>query len=76
MGVTSHVPIAASPFGKPNGKTRIMVEVITDPKGSLPAWLINLIQKDWPYNTISALKKRAKKGDIKPNPKMAGWHTK
>ena len=53
--------------------TKIEIEVATDPKGSLPAWLINMIQKDWPYNTISALLKRAKKGDIEPNKKMLDW---
>src|SRR5262245_3049902 len=29
-------------------KTKIIVEVHTDPKGALPNWLINLIQKSWP----------------------------
>ena len=56
-----------------DGLSKVTVEVITDPKGALPAWLINMIQKDWPYNTISALLRRARKGDVKPNPKMIGW---
>ena len=58
----------------PNGKTKVEVEVLTDPKGSLPAWLINLIQEDWPYNTITALLKRAQKDDIKPAKEADGWN--
>jgi len=53
--------------------TKIEVEVFTDPKGSLPAWLINMIQKDWPWKTIDGLVKRATKGDIQSDPAVAGW---
>ena len=55
------------------GHTKVEVEVFTDPKGSLPAWLINLIQKDWPWKTIDGLVKRANKGDITADPMVAGW---
>lgn len=54
-------------------KTFVEVEVLTDPKGSLPAWLINLIQKDWPWKTIDGLVTRAKKGDISPDERVAAW---
>ena len=53
--------------------TKVEVEVHTDPKGMLPSWLINLIQEDWPWKTISGLVKRAKKGDITPNPRTSAW---
>ncbi len=53
--------------------TKIEVEVFTDPKGSLPAWLINMIQKDWPWKTIDGLVKRASKGDIQSDPSVSGW---
>jgi len=53
--------------------TKIEVEVSTDPKGALPAWLINMIQKDWPWKTIDGLVKRSTKGDIQPDPAVAGW---
>tara|TARA_B100000530_G_scaffold330903_1_gene274904 strand:- start:238 stop:891 length:654 start_codon:yes stop_codon:yes gene_type:complete len=56
-----------------NGRTKVEVEVFTDPKGALPAWLINLIQKDWPWKTIDGLVNRARKEDIKPDPAVAGW---
>jgi len=56
-----------------NGKTKAEVEVITDPKGSLPTWLINLIQEDWPYKTLTSLIKRVEKGDIPMATEAASW---
>ena len=58
----------------PDNTTHVEVEVYTDPKGSLPAWLINLIQKDWPYNTISGLLKRSRVGDIQKSPEATDWN--
>ena len=54
-------------------KTRIEVEVYTDPKGALPAWLVNMIQRGWPYNSITGLAKRAAKGDITKHPRCTDW---
>ena len=59
---------------QPNGKTKAEVEVYTDPKGSLPSWLINWIQEDWPYNTLTGLLLRVKKGDIQPHPQAQEWN--
>jgi hypothetical protein len=42
-------------------KTLIDVEVHTDPKGSMPTWLINLVQKSWPYKTLAAIRKQVQK---------------
>jgi hypothetical protein len=57
----------------PEGKTKVEVEVLTDPKGSLPAWLVNMIQRGWPYNSITGLSLRASKGDVEKHPKSASW---
>jgi hypothetical protein len=57
----------------PGDRTLIEVEVKTDPKGSLPAWLVNLIQKDWPYKSIVALSERSGRGDITPYPLNVNW---
>ena len=54
-------------------RTKIEVEVHTDPKGALPAWLINLIQKDWPWKTISGLVNRASQSDIQADPRVSDW---
>ncbi|MCO4746910.1 MAG: hypothetical protein KC912_19085 [Proteobacteria bacterium] len=37
-------------------KTRVEVEIITDPKGMMPSWLVNVIQKSWPVDTLNALR--------------------
>lgn len=42
-------------------QSRLIVEVNTDPKGWLPKWLVNAIQKKWPSKTLNGLIKRAKK---------------
>ncbi len=55
-------------------RTRVFVEVHTDPRGMLPGWLVNIIQKDWPRKTLLRLVKRARKGDITVNQTVAGWH--
>lgn len=55
------------------GRTKVEVEVFTDPKGVLPSWLINLIQEDWPWKTIDGLVRRAQKGDIKVDSGTEGW---
>ena len=53
--------------------TKVEIEVATNPKGALPAWLINMIQKDWPWKTVDGLVKRASKGDIESDPVVAEW---
>lgn len=55
-----------------SGRTRVEVEVHTDPKGMLPAWVVNMVQKGWPRNSISGLTARATRADVKPHPD-ASW---
>lgn len=53
------------------GATLVDVTVVTDPKGSLPKWVVNLIQKSWPMNTLLALREQVKKpfvGSLPPPP--------
>lgn len=47
-------------------RTRLTVEVDADPKGSLPAWIVNFFQKDWSRDTIKGIRMQAKKADLKP----------
>jgi hypothetical protein len=54
-------------------KTRAEVEVLTDPKGMLPSFVVNMIQKDWPRKSINALKARAEKPDVQPEAAYADW---
>lgn len=50
----------------PKGKdsTFVVVEIHTDPKGSIPSWLVNLVQESWPRKTMSGLKEHVKKSFV------------
>lgn len=39
-----------------DGTTRVEVEIVTDPEGMMPAWLVNMVQKDWPMETLNGLR--------------------
>jgi hypothetical protein len=41
------------------------VEIESDPKGWLPAWLVNFFQKDWARETIEGIRKQCAKPDLK-----------
>ena len=46
-------------------KTFLRAEIQGNPKGSLPIFLVNLIQKQWPYKTIRGIRKALKKSFVK-----------
>jgi hypothetical protein len=48
--------------------TRLIGEVHCDPRGSLPTWLVNMFQKDWPHATFKSLRAQAAKPNIVENP--------
>ncbi len=45
-----------------SNQTRVTVEIMVNPKGLLPKFMINLIQKDWPITTLRQLNAQALKG--------------
>lgn len=55
---------------KPIGdnKTFIEMAILTDFKGLVPVWLINMIQKKWPYRFMKNLRNQLAKKDIVINP--------
>ena len=53
-------------------KTRVLAEVLADPKGSVAKWIVNMVQKDWPHKTISSLRKQVAKPDIQDQPRLKG----
>lgn len=55
------------------GRTRVEVEVSTDPKGSIPLWLANAVQRGWPRNSILRLAARAGEPDAAVHPLLAQW---
>ena len=51
--------------------TRVEAEILCDPKGSLPKWLVNVFQKSWPVKTLQALRRQAARPDVTPDPVLA-----
>jgi len=45
-------------------KSLVSFEVFADPKGSIPNWVANIFQKDWPRKTLEGLRKQVKKSDV------------
>jgi len=50
---------------RPDGKTLVEVSIFSDPKGILPAWVINLVQESWPMETMIGIRKQVKKEFVK-----------
>ena len=62
VGVRAHLNNSnylLEPLG--DNKTKVTVEIHTDPKGLLPAWLVNIIQKNWPVKTLNGIRKQTAK---------------
>ena len=50
-------------------QTRVDVKIYADPKGLLPKWIVNLIQKSWPMDTLQGIKRQVLKsytGEVLP----------
>lgn len=54
-----------TPVGKNEMETKVEVEIQTDPKGWIPAWLTNMIQKSWPLKTLRGIRKQVTKSYAK-----------
>lgn len=49
-------------------QTRVEVEILADPMGLLPDWLINLIQRSWPHNTLLKMENMVQKPGAPTHP--------
>lgn len=54
-------------------KTRVVVEIQADPKGSIPKWLVNLTQKKWPRKTLTGIQNQAAKPDVVEHPAVRAY---
>ncbi len=50
--------------------TQVVAEVVVDPRGSVPTFIVNIVQKSWPHKTITALRKQVAKPDIKDDQRV------
>lgn len=57
----------------PDQKTDMIGDIHCDPKGSVPKWIVNFFQKDWPVTTFRNLRRQATKKDIHINPQFANY---
>jgi len=55
-----------------SGGTQVELEVLTDPGGAMPIWLVNRIQRKWPRSTLEALEQRLGRPDIVPLAGVSG----
>lgn len=76
--VLAHNVYILEPYDK-GRKTKARIEIHGDPKGWLPAWIVNIVQKSWPIKTMDGMQKELKKGWIKHHPlikkAMIRWGT-
>jgi hypothetical protein len=50
--------------------TLVVAEVVVDPRGSVPKFIVNMVQKSWPHKTLTALRKQVAKPDIKDDKRV------
>ncbi|MDQ3230669.1 MAG: START domain-containing protein [Pseudobdellovibrionaceae bacterium] len=62
-GAVIHGRYVLLPRG-PN-QTFVKAEYLADPKGILPTWVVNIVQKNWPFKTLMGLRKQVKKSFVK-----------
>jgi hypothetical protein len=53
------------------GHTRVVLEVLMDPKGYLPVWFVNVVQRDYPLNTLLGLQKQSAKAGVTSFPRTS-----
>jgi hypothetical protein len=63
----------ATRTNKDGSKTRgtiVNAEVEVDPRGSVPKFIVNMVQKSWPHTTLMSLRKQVAKPDIKDDKRV------
>jgi hypothetical protein len=55
---------------EPGRRSKLRAEIQADPKGALPAWVVNFFQKGWPLNTFQGIRTQAAKPDIAMPPEF------
>ena len=51
-------------------RTRVVAEVLCDPKGAVARWMVNLVQKSWPFETIANLRRQVENPGLADNPEL------
>ena len=56
-------------------RTRVTGVAVADPRGSIPTWVVNLYQRNWPSDTIMAMRGQAKKSGLTVLPRLRPLYT-
>ncbi len=51
-------------------RTMVIFTFHVDPRGSVPAWIVNLFQDSYPLNNMRNIRDQATKSDVKPHPEV------
>lgn len=51
--------------------TTVTAEILADPRGALPKWVVNYFQKSWPVATLTALRRQSAKPDVVEHAELA-----
>jgi hypothetical protein len=44
--------------------TALVAEIHCDPRGGIPAWVVNAFQKSWPRHTFEGIRRQVAKPDV------------
>lgn len=53
--------------------TVLEIECVVDPRGSIPAWFINYMQRLWPSQALASYERILRRNLAKPSSKLIGW---
>lgn len=65
IGVRMSIKFSRWKLEPHEGGTLVDLEIHADPGGSIPSWLVNMVQRDYPYNLLSSLRSHAQ--SLKPS---------
>lgn len=54
-------------------KTLVEGEIHCDPRGSVPKWIVNMFQRNWPEKSLKALRKQVARAEIKIDSRFAAF---
>ena len=57
--VRAKMPYGTLEFRRDSGKSWVRMTILVDPKGSIPVWLVNMLQKRLPLQFLKALEKES-----------------
>jgi len=62
--VRSFMPYGTLEFKRHGNKSSVKMTILVEPKGSIPIWIVNMIQKRFPIQFLKALEKECKRVEL------------